>query len=348
MLQAEPPATLPKPNLGEIPQQVLVTDSIIAVYQDKRPVGGIKSFNVEKMDLPTLINPTRDDGGLDQRFTGLARQIVDLAGRECVKELASFHQYTNDAEARFERAGLTLVISLFQIEMEPWQRRSFKKRLRECLEEIGFRPSKITKLITAGEFVATEVNEQLRDSDSYGAWFDSEEAAKAGFGEYINYLHSHGVSALYHLARMNWKGQAKARSSFDHDLGKPLSVRELEKLQRLHPADNKGKRRPSGRIQGTNQVTNSTPLEGTPLSAVAIEPAVITELMPLVPAVDSREATTTELVEQLVSLVKAIDWSTIKDNHEAMETLSSVEYTWSQINEVVDDWKYLPLTLTHA
>ena len=300
------------------------------------------------MDLPTLINPIRDDGGVDHRFTGLARHIVDLAGRECVKELASFHQYTNDAEARFERAGLTLVISFFQIEMETWQRRSFKKRLRECLEEIGFRPSKISKLITAGEFVSTELDEQLRDSHSYGAWFDSEEAAKAGSEDYINYLHSHGVSALYLLARMNWKGQAKAQSSFDHALGKPLSVRELEKLQRLHPADNKGKRRRSGRSSKDNQATNSEPHQETYPSAGAIEPAVITELAPLVPAVDSSEATTTELVEQLVSLVKAIDWSTIKDNPEAMEALSSVEYTWSQINEVVDEWKYLPLTLTDA
>jgi hypothetical protein len=68
----------------------------------------------------------------------------------------------------------------------------------------------------------------------------------------------------------------------------------------------------------------------------------------LVPAVDSREATTTELVEQLVYLVQAIDWSTIKDNQEAMESLSSVEYTWIQISEVVDEWKYLPQKLTHA
>ena len=56
---------------------------------------------------------------------------------------------------------------------------------------------------------------------------------------------------------------------------------------------------------------------------------------------------TTELLEQPVALVKAIDWSTITGNQEAMEALSSVEYTWSRINEVIEDWKYLPLTLTH-
>ena len=76
--------------------------SFLAVYQDKGPVGGAKVSTLKKMDLPTLINPIRDDGGIDNRYTGLAKQIVDLAGKECVNELASFHQYTNDAEARFE------------------------------------------------------------------------------------------------------------------------------------------------------------------------------------------------------------------------------------------------------
>lgn len=300
------------------------------------------------MDLPTLINPIRDDGGIDNRYTGLAKQIVDLAGKECVNELASFHQYTNDAEARFEKAGLTLVISFFQITMEPWQRRSFKKRLRQCLEEIGFRPSKITKLLTAGEFVAAELTDQFRQSDSYQDWFDSEDAAKAHNEEYIDYLHSHGVTALYHLARMNEKGQAKARSSYDHEIGKPLSVRDLEKLQRQHPADNRSHRSGRGRQPGTNQKANSALPQGFECQSVEVESSVITELMPLEPSVDSREATTTELVEQLVYLVQTIDWSTIKDNQEAMEVLSTVEYTWSQISEVVDDWKYIPQTRTHA
>ena len=327
---------------------MLITESRIAVYQDKRPVGGTKSFNVEKMDLSTLINPIRDDGGIDHRYTGLAKQIVDLAGKQCVKELASFHQYTNDAEARFEKAGLTLVISFFQIAMEPWQRRSFKKRLRQCLEEIGFRPSKITKLLTAGEFVAAELPDQFRQSDSYQDWFDSAEAAKAHNEEYINYLHSHGVTALYHLARMDYKGQAKARSSYDHEIGKPLSVRDLEKLQRQHPADNRSQRSAHGRHHGTKQEENSAFPQVSQCQSVEVESSVITELMPLEPSLDSREATTTELVEQLVYLVQSIDWSTIKENQEAMEVLSTVEYTWSQISEVVGDWKYLPQKLTHA
>ncbi|UPM50637.1 hypothetical protein MY494_02250 [Synechococcus sp. A10-1-5-1] len=300
------------------------------------------------MDLPTLINPIRDDGGLDHRYTGLARQIVDLAGKKCVSELAAFHQYTNDAEARFEKAGLTLVISFFQITMEPWQRRSFKKRLRQCLEEIGFRPSKITKLLTAGEFVAAELTDQFRQSDSYQDWFDSAEAAKAHNEEHIVYLHSHGVTALYHLARMNYKGQAKARSSYDHEIGKPLSVRDLEKLQRQHPAENRSQRSGRGRQPGTNQKANSALPQGSECPKVEVESSVIAELMPLEPSVDSREATTTELAEQLVYLVQSIDWSMIKDNQEAMEVLSTVEYTWSQISEVVDDWKYLPQQLTHA
>ena len=299
------------------------------------------------MNLSELINPLREDGGIDHRYSGLAKQIVELAGNDCIKDLASFYQYTNDAEARFEKAGLTLVSSFFQIEMERWQQNSFKKRLRECLEEIGFRPSKITRLLTAGEFVAGELKDQSKCSS--WEWFDCQDAANAYRDQSIKYLYSHGVTALYHLARMNWKGQVKARNSYDYDLGKPLSVRELEKLQRQHPADNRGQQGRRGRTKPrTDQTANST----LPPVSESADPGdvvtVITDVEHLDPATDTHAATTTELVEQLVSLVKAIDWSTIKDHQEAMDNLSSVEYTWSQISEAVDDWKYLPLTLTHA
>ena len=72
-----------------------------------------ESFHVEKMNLSTTINPIREDGGMDHRFTGLTKEIVSRAGEECIKELSHLYQYTNDAEARYEKAGLTLVTSFF-------------------------------------------------------------------------------------------------------------------------------------------------------------------------------------------------------------------------------------------
>jgi len=70
-----------------------------------------KKFPREKMNLSTTINPIREDGGMDHRFTGLTKEIVSKAGEECIKELSHLYQYTNDAEARYEKAGLTLVTS---------------------------------------------------------------------------------------------------------------------------------------------------------------------------------------------------------------------------------------------
>jgi hypothetical protein len=53
------------------------------------------------MNLSTIINPTREDGGVDHRFTGLANEIVFRAGHDCITDLRRFYQLTNDAEARY-------------------------------------------------------------------------------------------------------------------------------------------------------------------------------------------------------------------------------------------------------
>ena len=56
--------------------------------------------------------------------------------------------------------------------MEKWQRRTFLKRLRVCLQEIGFKPSKVSKMITAGEFMAAELKDIEGMTDE---WFSSTE-----------------------------------------------------------------------------------------------------------------------------------------------------------------------------
>ena len=266
-------------------------------------VANKESFHVEKMNLSTTINPIREDGGMDHRFTGLTKEIVRRAGDECIKELSHLYRYTNDAEARYEKAGLTLVTSFFQVDMEKWQRRTFLKRLRVCLQEIGFKPSKVSKLITAGEFKASELK---RISCETNDWLESEEEEfEARKKDEVKYLSSYQVSALYQVARMNWEGQAKARDSYVAAEGKPLTVRELEKLQAKYPAENSGR---------TSRKTKSK-------ESVA--------------EVDQ----TKELVSQLVKTVQAINWASIQDDPESMDLLSSVELRLDQMAELVDQWK---------
>ena len=143
-------------------------------------------------------------------------------------------------------------------------------------------------------------------------WFSSTEEIEQIKGERLEYLHSYGVSGLYQIARMNWKGQAQARNSYAASEGKPLTVRELEKLQAKYPAEN------SGRTSRKTKLKES------------------------VVEVDQ----TKELVSQLVKTVQAIDWVSIQDDPESMELLSSVELRLDQMAELVDQWKYAPVTIT--
>ena len=274
------------------------------------PVGGNrKKFPRGKMNLSTIINPTREDGGVDHRFTGLANEIVSMARDECIKDLSHLYQYTNDAEARYEKAGLTLVTSFFQVEMEQWQRRSILKRLREYLQEIGFKRSKVSKLIAAGEFMAA-ATKQIEGMTN--EWCSSTEELAKEKGEQLVYLQSYGVSGLYQLARMNWKGQAQARNSYAAADGKPLTVRELERLQSKYPAEISGSRSRKTKLQDER--------------------------------VDGGQ--TKELVSTLVNTVKAIDWSSIHDDPEAMDLLSTVELRLDHMAELVEKWKYSSLTIT--
>lgn len=261
------------------------------------------------MNLSTIINPTREDGGVDHRFTGLANEIVSMAGDECIKDLSHLYQYTNDAEARYEKAGLTLVTSFFKVEMEQWQRRTFLKQLRVCLQEIGFKPSKVSKLITAGEFLAAELKDIEGMTDE---WCSSTRELEQMRSELLAYLQTYGASGLYQIARMNWKGQAEARNSYAASEGKPLTVRELERLQSKYPAENSGRQ------------SHKTKLKKT-----AIE-----------------EDRTRDLVSQLVNTVKAIDWSSIHDDPEAMDLLSTVDLRLDHMAELVERWKNSPLTIT--
>ena len=250
------------------------------------------------MNLSTIINPTREDGGVYQRITGLPNEIDIRARQDCITDLRRFYQLTIDAEARYEKAGLTLVTSFFQVEMEQWQRRTILKRLREYLQEIGFKPSKVSKLITAGVFMSVAMKQIEGMTDE---WCSSTEELAKEKSEELAYLKSYGVSGLYQLARMNWKGQAQARNSYAAADGNPLTVREVERLQSKCPAEISGSRSRKTKLHEERVISGQTK----------------------------------ELVSTLVNTVKAIDWSSIHDDPEAMDLLSTLELRLDHMAELV-------------
>ena len=111
------------------------------------------------MNLKQLITPKNEDGRFDHRYIPIAQSIVDLAGERVEAQLRKLYAATSDLEKESDSAGLQLVIALFSIPMdERFERSKFKKHIREQLQEIGFKPSKVSKLMGAGEFYAEYFN----------------------------------------------------------------------------------------------------------------------------------------------------------------------------------------------
>ena len=122
------------------------------------------------MNLKQLITPKNEDGSVDHRYIPIAQSIVDLAGERVEAQLRKLYAATTNLEKESASAGLQLVIALFSIPMdECYERSKFKKHIREQLQEIGFKPSKVSKLMGAGEFYARN-HDRTFSNDPFGQW----------------------------------------------------------------------------------------------------------------------------------------------------------------------------------
>ena len=191
------------------------------------------------MDLKQLITLKNDDGSVNHRYIPIAQSIVDLAGERVEAQLRKLYAATSDLEKESASAGLQLVIALFSIPMdECFERSKFKKHIREQLQEIGFKPSKVSKLMGAGEFYARHYDRAF-SNDPFGQWF-SELELIARQNRFLNEYFKN-VSKLYELSRMNDAAIYRVRSEFLDD-NKVYTQAELEELRRSNPKEEcKGK-----------------------------------------------------------------------------------------------------------
>ena len=103
------------------------------------------------MNLEKQITPKNSDGSIDHRYVPIAKAIVNLVGERVEAQLRKLLIGTHNLEKESASAGLQLVIALFSIPMdERYERSKLKKHIREQLQEIGFKPSKVSKLMGAG------------------------------------------------------------------------------------------------------------------------------------------------------------------------------------------------------
>ena len=206
------------------------------------------------MNITKTITPKNDDGSLDQRFGLHIEKLIHLCGVECINTLHTFHKETEESERKAGGAALHMIVKLYSIQMEEWEQKRLTKRVREALQEIGFKPSKVTKLMGAGRFKANEWNQVYGDEFEYKS---NEQLEK----EQHDLLSSYGVTALYEISRMNDFGRAKVRNAFNNDK-KLFKKDELEEIRRENPINLDEQR---GRSQRTFRGTTNRQLQ--PMSA---------------------------------------------------------------------------------
>ena len=107
------------------------------------------------MKLKHLIVPKNDDGSVDQRYQSIANQICTLAGEKCLEKLEEFYEKTSKLESEHVGPALHLVRKSFEINVDEYQRKRITKALTVALKELGFKSSKVSKIINAGRFLQT-------------------------------------------------------------------------------------------------------------------------------------------------------------------------------------------------
>ena len=183
------------------------------------------------MNLEKQITPKNNDGSIDHRYVPIAKAIVDLAGKRVEAQLRKLFIGTHNLEKESASAGLQLVIALFSIPMDERHERSkLKKHIREQLQEFGFKPSKVSKLMGAGEFYA-----ELHGKSYCEFEFFTEKELIDRQNYFLNEYFKN-VSKLYELSRMSDVGIARVRREFLDDK-KVYTQAELEELRRSNPKD---------------------------------------------------------------------------------------------------------------
>ena len=175
------------------------------------------------MNITKTITPKNNNCSLDQRFVVHIEKLIRLCGIEYLNTLHTFHKETEESKRKAAGAALHMLVKLYSLEMEEWEKKRLTTSIREALEELGFKPSKVTQLMGAGKFKAKEWHRVHIDEFEY----KSNEQLK---NEQYEFLRSYGATALYEISRKNVCGQFKVRNAFSNDnkFNRKMNLKRLE------------------------------------------------------------------------------------------------------------------------
>ena len=183
------------------------------------------------MDLKHLITPKNEDGSIDHRYKSITNEICGLAGEKCLAKLEEFYDKTSKLEAEHVGPAVHLVRKSFEIDVDEYQRKRITKALTTALKELGFKPSKVSKIINAGRFLQTY--DWFEEGRCY--FGSNSEMTGQDFADQLSeYFGGFGAGSLDVLSRMTIQGRKKAYRHFAEGRIR-MSQKALESLQREHP-----------------------------------------------------------------------------------------------------------------
>jgi len=267
-----------------------------------------------QINLSLLIAPVDSDGTPDQRMSPSLKRILEEVGEQTAQELLRFSAETAVLQRNAASAGLRLAIAVFNEakyldkhhrfddeNQYGWRSKRLRKQVQQMVEAVGFKRNNAHKLVATADWLTSRHTNKEEQK-----WFDT-------------LTPSH----LYELGRMSAEGFAAVKKEvsyrdFHFSAGQlPMSVKRMAEIRQTFP-----------KVIEVVEEDNSS-LETTSKQLSALHAAE-----------DTDEPSTAELIEQFVQLAQTINWSSIQHDHEAMESLNTIEYTLSHISECLDQWKY--------
>ena len=235
-----------------------------------------------KNDSKQWLLPRNKEGYPDHRFEQSFSRILNEIGDEAYSSLRQFSIETSNLQRQSSKEGLDLAIAIFNeanyldanCKYQPDNQYGWRSKLLRKQAQLI--------LETIG-FKRNNANKLVNTAE----WLTKKLCNK----EERQWLCSLSPSHLYELSRLNEAGFEAVKlevsyPGFTFAAGqREISVRRLEELRRFHS------------------------------KSIAIEPEdKLIEMDKLIPSIDSKDASSHDLLEQIIDLVKSIDWVALKSN----------------------------------
>ena len=193
------------------------------------------------INIKNALTPKREDGGLDHRYGKSIKNIIDIAGSQTIQRLEEFYEKSFELEKKYGGAGFHLCLSLFKANIDNWELKVLKKSLRNLLQELGFKPYNVTRLIGAAQFqIEREPTGYGLPVEQWNTDFSSKEDIEDDI-KLFDYIRSLPVRSKYELSLCS--NDIFFENGFDKPIiqqitnsySKILTTRELEALRKQYP-----------------------------------------------------------------------------------------------------------------